>query len=93
MKKYEKPMLAAFSLSGSEALCTGCEAMKLKETTTGGLAVDLIDRGLVPDSDGITGPSKDDFMSYFGNTEDCDKPIPEYEFYCKHTGAMTIIWS
>lgn len=67
--------------------------MKLKETTAGGLAVDLIDRGLVPDSDGITGPSKDDFMSYFGNAESCENLVLGYESYCKHTGAMTIIWS
>ena len=95
MKKYEKPVLTAITLSGNDQLCGSCADKKgyvLVENQD--IAKQLMYWFHFGDlSDGV---GADDFIGVFGNAEtDCSKI--KIENYCKFNavdnGKIPIAWS
>ena len=90
MKKYEKPVLMAFSLNGNERLCGDCAdrsaAILVKDNIDifMPIAEDIGDRDV-----NIERSDFDESSNTFGNGE-CEYPIAGY---CKFTSVMTIAWS
>ena len=90
MKKYEKPVLMAFSLNGNEILCSGCgdgyplKGTDMGETMAGSWGVDKGANGIYDNSD---------FSHVFVQGEDCLTNVP-FEGFCKFTVTdFTILWS
>ena len=90
MKKYEKPVLTAFSLSGNETLCSGCGDFPLKYDDLGELYA--ASWGVEKGANGIY--DNKDFEHVFVNVEDSCATIVDYVGGCKFTlEGMTVIWS
>ena len=90
MKKYEKPMLMAVSVSGNDQLCGSCAddgKDPLYKNPTGPEA-SLIDR-VIGNKDGTL--TRDEAIAAFGPGENCSKEINQY---CKFTSTgITVAWS
>ena len=92
MKKYEKPMLVAVSVSGNDQLCGSCSEngstnLLYKNPESGmALALDF----LVGNDDGTL--TKEEAARAFGPKENCEIPV---ESYCKFTATpnMLVAWS
>ena len=92
MKTYEKPRLMFLALSGNDQLCGSC-ADGLPLNNDPDLAEAMMDQFQISDLTG-NGPSRDDFIGLFGNTEDqCSNKLDNY---CKFTSTgpnPLIAWS
>ena len=91
MKKYEKPVLMAVSVSGNDQLCGSCSDKGAHELHSDlDLAEMLMDFFEFGDkSDGI---SKKDFEGVFGTEAQCTQV--QIESYCKFTSTGTMVaWS
>ena len=84
MKKYEKPTVEIFLLSGNETICGGCVNKLCDDETLNGEIAWLIN-----DADGVL--TKEEASSLFGPEDSC---AVEINGYCKFTGtANSISWS
>ena len=95
MKKYEKPVLTAITLSGNDQLCGSCADKKgyvlVEDQTLAKVLMEFYQFGDLND-----GVGADDFIGIFGNAEkDCSKI--QIENYCKFNavdnGNHHIAWS
>ena len=91
MKKYEKPILSALSISSNDMLCGSCSDHNADILIYNNPSLQTVFQVLdvtVGDKDGKLEAS--DFSNVFGIGEDC---VTELGDYCKFSGANTIFWS
>lgn len=99
MKKYEKPMLAAFSLSADNVLLCACDDAQVKDwvdSTDPDTQILLASFGIqVGEDAGSNGWDSGDFAGMFGTSEnDCSVKKTSELYYCKFTSDGTkILWS
>ena len=93
MKKYEKPVLTAITLSGNDQLCGSCAGGTTLFDKPALAQWILMKGGYGLGDDGVVDGK--DFIGLFGNSEtECSKKI---ESYCKFTSANSdldmVAWS
>ena len=91
MKTYEKPKLMFLSLDGNDQLCGSCADGKPLHKDPD-LAQVMMELYKIPDRTG-DGPSRDDFIGLFGNSE--EQCTDKLDNYCKFTSTeqVLIAWS
>lgn len=91
MKKYEKPMLMAVSVSGNDQLCGSCSDQgRTPLYNNEELKNNLL---LYADKNGDGELSRDEASMLFGLEDNCKRPL---DGYCKFTstGSVTLVaWS
>ena len=92
MKTYEKPRLMFLSLSGNDRLCGDCANGNVLYQNPD-MAALMMDMYQIPDRTG-NGPSRDDFVGLFGNTElECSNKLDGYCKFSSTAERAIIAWS